>query len=166
MICLGIDPGTSTANPLGWALVAQERGALALHAADCLVPAGRAPLVFLALALDALPLWPLDGVAVEGAHVERNPQSALRLAEVVGVVASFAARRGVPLLRCQPVQAKLALAGDARADKPAMMRAARQQFGAALPKDAADAVGVAVWGLGELRERELIVLAGPPRKRA
>jgi Holliday junction resolvasome RuvABC endonuclease subunit len=160
VIILGIDPGTTRTNPLGWALLEQVGGRVLLRAADCLGRNARDPLAYLALALDDLPTPDLDGVAVEVPHLEPGKTTAaLRLSEVVGVAASYAARRGVPLLRCQPSQAKLALATDGGADKAAMMRAARQQFGVSLPKDAADAVGVGLWGLGELRERQLMVLA-------
>lgn len=148
LIVLGIDPGLTRANPCGFCLLDWRAGdpALLYHAA---VWDKASPLLGIIAALDALPAPRLDGVAVEVPHLGLNVQTLARLAEVVGVVIGYAGGRGVPLLRCQPTQAKQALTGDPRADKPAMVAAVRQQFGAEMVKDAADAVGVAVWGAGQ-----------------
>lgn len=160
MIALGIDPGTSDSNPCGLSLIRWPRGAdhpALLFARTISPPRGvagaDATIRRVALFLEELtPVMPRpDCVGVECAHVGKNAQSALRLAEVVGVVMSWAARHGVTLYRCQPTQAKQALTGDGSADKKAMIAAVKAQFGERLPKDAADATGVAVWAIAEHR---------------
>lgn len=147
MIILGIDPGITRKNPCGAALLDWNDGAPRLLWSAALFDAAN-PLAHIVTALDRLD-WPLDGVAVEVPHMIRNPQTVARLAEVVGVALSLAVRRNVPALRVQPAQAKQALTGFHQAEKPAMIAAARAQFGLDLSKDAADAVGVAVYGASQ-----------------
>ncbi len=144
MIILGIDPGTSKDNPLGLCVL-EWHGAPGRILHSQAVYDHEHPLPAIVSALDALP-YPLDGIAVEAAWRGPNAQTLVRLAEVVGICISFAARRGVPLLRCQPAQAKQALTGDSKADKAAMIAAVWRLYSTALKKDCADAVGVAVWG--------------------
>ena len=143
MRILGIDPGTSRENPTGLAILDW------LPLCTTLVYSGAvfdpdAPLPALVAALDALP--PVDAVACEAPWRGPNVQTLLRLAEVCGIAISFAARRGVPLLRCQPSQAKKAMTGASDADKAAVIAAVWREYGAALKKDTADAVAVAHWG--------------------
>lgn len=151
MIILGIDPGITAKNPCGVAIINWNDGQPLIVYHDAVYHKAH-PLPYLVATLDSLTAFAcsrLDGIAVEAPHLGLNAQVLARLAEVVGIVISYGARQGVPVLRCQPVQAKQALTGDPRADKPAMVAAVRQQFGATLVKDTADAVGVALWGAAQ-----------------
>lgn len=149
MIVLGIDTGISRENPLGVAIIDWNLGApRILHWA--VLYDKHNPIAHVVLALDKLPhIDQLDGVGVEAAHFQKSVQTTIRLAEVVGTTISFAVRHDIPLLRCQPAQAKQALTGSDKATKEEMIVAVRREFAIDLPKDAADAVGVAMWAAGQ-----------------
>lgn len=144
MLILGIDPGTSRANPCGLCILDWRANNSPVIVYSAAIFDAERPLPAIVAALDTLPR--VDAVACEAPWRGPSAQTLIRLAEVVGIAISFAARRGVPLLRCQPSQAKQALTGDAGADKAAMIAAVWRDYGYALKKDCADAVGVALWG--------------------
>jgi Holliday junction resolvasome RuvABC endonuclease subunit len=64
-----------------------------------------------------------------------------------GGAATAAGEAGIVAHLVTPSQAKLALAGRGNADKQMMIDAVRQQFGRTVPKDQADAVGIALAAL-------------------
>jgi crossover junction endodeoxyribonuclease RuvC len=90
---------------------------------------------------------------IEHAHVGKNPQSALRLAEARGVCTAVFAERGIVVENYQPSEIKLSATGNGRANK-AQVRAIlmRQLRISREPKfDASDALAVAVCRARRLR---------------
>ena len=169
MLSLGLDPGISRANPVGVALVRWPLGESSpvLLGTAQLAPLPREPLAtFLGRLSYRLSLDWLQGVqllGVEWSYVGENAQSALDLAACCGAALAAAGEAGITAHLVTPSQAKLALAGRGNADKPMMIDAVRQQFGRTVPKDQADAVGIALAALTLARRPAQLRL---PTKRA
>jgi crossover junction endodeoxyribonuclease RuvC len=90
-----------------------------------------------------------DAVAVESVFTALNMRTALKLAEVRGVVLLAAAERGIPVHSYSPREVKAAVAGYGNADKQQMQQMVRAMLGlraeaAGLGSDAADALAVAL----------------------
>jgi crossover junction endodeoxyribonuclease RuvC len=87
------------------------------------------------------------GVAVESVFTALNMKTALRLAEVRGVVILAAAQSGVPVCSYSPREVKASVAGYGNADKLQMQLMVRTLLGMSEtpePADAADALAVAL----------------------
>jgi crossover junction endodeoxyribonuclease RuvC len=87
------------------------------------------------------------GVAVESVFTAVNMKTALRLAEVRGVVLLAAAQRGIPVCSYSPREVKASVAGYGNAAKEQMQLMVRAQLGMSEtpePADAADALAVAL----------------------
>jgi len=152
MRILGIDPGLTT---LGIGLI-EMRGPQDFVALDWLTietDAGADTAERLAeIAKDLRGL--LDSMHPELAVVEqlffaRNEKTAISVAQARGVILLALAERKIPILEPTPMQMKSAIAGDGSADK--------QQIGDMIvrwlklesvptPADAADALGLALYG--------------------
>jgi len=88
-----------------------------------------------------------DVLAVEGIFSALNVRTALRLAEVRGVVLLAAAQHGVEVCSYAPREVKAAIAGHGHADKrqmQIMVRAILSMSATPEPPDAADALAVAL----------------------
>ncbi len=88
-----------------------------------------------------------DAVAVESIFSALNVKTALRLAEVRGVVLLAAAQNGLPVHSYAPREVKASIAGYGHADKRQMQWMVRELLGlreAPEPADAADALAVAM----------------------
>jgi crossover junction endodeoxyribonuclease RuvC len=88
-----------------------------------------------------------DALAVESVFTALNMRTALRLAEVRGVVLLAAAQRGVAVHSYSPREVKASVAGYGQADKKQMqlmVRALLQMTEIPEPADAADALAVAL----------------------
>jgi crossover junction endodeoxyribonuclease RuvC len=88
-----------------------------------------------------------DALAVESIFTALNVRTALRLAEVRGVVLLAAAQRGVSVHSYSPREVKASVAGYGHADKrqiQLMVRALLQMNEMPEPSDAADALAVAL----------------------
>jgi crossover junction endodeoxyribonuclease RuvC len=86
-------------------------------------------------------------VAVESVFTALNMKTAIRLAEVRGVVLLAAAQRGVPVRSYSPREVKASVAGYGNADKSQMQMMVRALLGMSEtpePPDAADALAVAL----------------------
>jgi crossover junction endodeoxyribonuclease RuvC len=86
-------------------------------------------------------------VAVESVFTALNMKTALRLAEVRGVVLLAAAQRGIPVRSYSPREVKASVAGYGNADKAQMQMMVRALLGMSEtpePADAADALAVAL----------------------
>ena len=99
-----------------------------------------------------------DAVAVESVFTALNMRTALRLAEVRGVVLLAAAQRGVAVHSYSPREVKASVAGYGQADKrqmQLMVRALLQMNETPEPSDAADALAVALchWQAHRSRQR-------------
>ena len=87
------------------------------------------------------------GVAVESVFTALNMKTALRLAEVRGVVLLAAAQRGIPVRSYSPREIKASVAGYGNAAKEQMQLMVRALLGMSEtpePADAADALAVAL----------------------
>jgi crossover junction endodeoxyribonuclease RuvC len=88
-----------------------------------------------------------DALAVESVFTALNMRTALRLAEVRGVVLLAAAQRGVTVHSYSPREVKASVAGYGQADKrqmQLMVRALLEMTETPEPSDAADALAVAL----------------------
>ena len=88
-----------------------------------------------------------DGVAVESVFTALNIKTALRLAEVRGVVLLAAAQAGIPSFSYSPREVKASVAGYGHAGKEQVQQMVRALLGLSEtpePADAADALAVAL----------------------
>ncbi len=88
-----------------------------------------------------------DAVAVERIFVQHNLQSAIRVAQVSGIVLAEAGRRGCAVSMYSPNEMKASITGDGRADKTQVGFMITQLLGLSAmpsPADAADAAGLAL----------------------
>ncbi|QJA06088.1 crossover junction endodeoxyribonuclease RuvC [Thermosulfurimonas marina] len=156
MRILGIDPGC---RATGYGLIeAQSRSPRAL-AWGVIRPRAGDPLperlAFLFQKLEDLILTLAPQVlALEEVIPERFPRAALSLGQAQGVVLVLAARHGLPVRTYHPSAVKLALTGNGRARKEEVAFMVRATLGLAesLPRDASDALALALTHLyGETR---------------
>lgn len=163
---LGLDPGFAKA-PLGLAMLAFDSGTPSLIFTHSIrsIRGGdwqrRADEVLGELRdwlrIEVLPFYPPFLFSYELAHVQTNPQTALRLADLGGGIRGLAAMLEYPCIGVEPVQGKVALTGQAGADKQMMIDACRKFFGRALSEHEADAVGHALAGEALVRRRAIEV---------
>jgi crossover junction endodeoxyribonuclease RuvC len=100
-----------------------------------------------ALVADLIEEYQPDGVAVESVFTALNMKTALRLAEVRGVVLLAAAQAGVPSFSYSPREVKASVAGYGHAGKSQVQHMVRVLLGLSEtpePADAADALAVAL----------------------
>jgi len=98
-----------------------------------------------------------DALAVESVFTALNMRTALRLAEVRGVVLLAAAQRGVAVHSYSPREVKASVAGYGQADKKQMqlmVRALLEMNETPEPSDAADALAVALCHLQAEQARQ------------
>lgn len=149
MKILGFDPGTSATNPAAVALIDWPSGGdpRLIGTAQMAPRSGETQEDFFGRVAQRLRddwLIGVDLLGVEWPYAGQNVQSALVLAACCGVALGAAGERGIRGVRVAPTEAKAALAGAGGADKAAMKEAVRVQFGVKIPKDQADAVGIAL----------------------
>jgi len=114
------------------------------------------------------------GLALESVFAALNVKTALRLAEVRGVVLLAAAQANVPSFSYSPREIKATVAGYGNAGKEQMQQMVRSLLGMTEtpePADAADALAVALCHLQLARARnrfsldtERVIAPGLPRK--
>jgi crossover junction endodeoxyribonuclease RuvC len=150
---LGIDP--ASAGPTGYGIVESDgRCCRSLHygalkVADKLrkESAGAALEAVYSLICNLLREFSPDALAVESIFSALNVKTALRLAEVRGVVLLAAAQHGVKVHSYAPRLIKASVAGYGNADKQHVQAMVRSLLGMTEmpePSDAADALAVAL----------------------
>jgi crossover junction endodeoxyribonuclease RuvC len=150
---LGVDP--AAAGPTGYAVVESNgRECRSLHYGALKVPdkvrkesAGAALELVHSLICELLREFSPDALAVESIFAALNVRTALRLAEVRGVVLLAAAQHGVEVHSYAPRLIKASVAGYGHADKRQLQLMVRSLLGLAEipePADAADALAVAL----------------------
>jgi crossover junction endodeoxyribonuclease RuvC len=150
---LGVDP--AAAGPTGYGIVESDaRGCKMLHYGALRVPpkrqkesAGAALEDVHALLCRLIEEFSPSVMAVESVFTALNMRTALRLAEVRGVVLLAAAQHGVAVHSYSPRQVKASVAGYGHADKrqmQIMVRALLSMAETPEPTDAADALAVAL----------------------
>jgi crossover junction endodeoxyribonuclease RuvC len=150
---LGVDP--AAAGPTGYGVVESDgRCVRMLHYGALRISAGvrrEGPAAGLRAVherlAEVIEEFSPDAVAIESVFTALNMKTALRLAEVRGVVLLAAAQRGVPVHSYSPREVKSCVAGYGQASKEQMQLMVRAVLGMAEtpePADAADALAVAV----------------------
>jgi crossover junction endodeoxyribonuclease RuvC len=150
---LGVDPAAS--GPTGYGIVESDGrhcrmlhyGALRVAAKRQKECAGAALQDVHALLCGLLEKFVPDVMAVESVFTALNMRTALRLAEVRGVVLLAAAQHGVAVHSYAPREVKASIAGHGQADKrqmQLMVRALLSMAETPEPADAADALAVAL----------------------
>lgn len=147
LIVAGFDPGTAT---MGFGVVARVDGKLH-HVDHGALKADRtasisARLLTLSRGLEAvLAHHRPDAVVVEEAFVKKNPQSALRLGEVRGVILLSAERLGIATWDYPTATVKRSVTGHGGAEKSLVQTYVAQSLALAelpTPTDASDALAL------------------------
>jgi crossover junction endodeoxyribonuclease RuvC len=150
---LGVDP--AAAGPTGYAIIEREgTGCRVLHYGAFRVAtkrqkssAGAALQDVYALLCDLIAKFEPDVMAVESVFTALNMRTALRLAEVRGVVLLAGEQLGVEVCSYSPREVKACIAGYGHADKKQVQVMVKAQLGMKEipePSDAADALAVAL----------------------
>lgn len=150
---LGVDPAAS--GPTGYGIIESDgRRCRTLHYGALRVTAKRQKESNGAVLQDVHTLlcrlmdeYAPDALAVESVFAALNMRTALRLAEVRGVVLLAAAQRGIAVHSYSPREVKASVAGYGHADKrqmQLMVRALLAMEETPEPSDAADALAVAL----------------------
>lgn len=150
---LGVDP--AAAGPTGYGIVERNgRACRVLHYGAFQVPAKRqkfSPGAALqdvhTLLCDLIEKYKPDVMAVESVFTALNMRTALRLAEVRGVVLLAGEQLGVRVRSYSPREVKACVAGYGHADKRQMQQMVKAQLRmeeVPEPADAADALAVAL----------------------
>jgi len=153
MRVLGVDP--AAAGPTGYGIIESDgRRCRTLHYGALKVAAGRqrecagAALQDVhAFLCELIEDFAPDAMAVESVFTALNMRTALRLAEVRGVVLLAAAQHGLQVHSYAPREVKASIAGHGHADKrqmQIMVRALLSMTETPEPADAADALAVAL----------------------
>lgn len=161
MIVLGIDPGLTRQNPTGLAILDDRLFLVDCHSISPKGDGWQQVVGMIAVNIARfLGSWVKDDpliacnilISYELPHVATNPQATIKLAHICGIIVANAMQYGFPVIGIQPSEAKKALTGKGNASKDEMIAAAQQQFGLSLPKDIADACGIALAGLAKYRK--------------
>jgi crossover junction endodeoxyribonuclease RuvC len=120
MIILGLDPGY---DRLGYAVVKKDPGAKEkLLESGCLTSDKKKAFADRLAELGAglILIWEkyqIDRLAVENLFITKNQKTAMKVAEVRGMILYLAGARGVPVAEFTPPELKLAVTGYGGADK-------------------------------------------------
>jgi crossover junction endodeoxyribonuclease RuvC len=168
MRVLGIDP--ASAGPTGFGVI--ETDGRACRYVQCgIIPgarrgangeAGARLREIYARVTELLRKFSPDEVAVESLFTALNMQTAIRLAEVRGVVLLAAAQAGVPVRSYSPREVKLSVTGYGHAEKAQIQQMVRAELSMAAPPhpaDAADALAVALCHVHALRAESRLARA-------
>jgi crossover junction endodeoxyribonuclease RuvC len=153
MRVLGVDPAAT--GPTGYGIVESDGrhchmlhyGTLKVAAKRQRESAGAALQDVHALLCRLIEEFSPDAMAVESVFTALNMRTALRLAEVRGVILLAAAQNGVLIYSYAPREVKASVAGHGHADKrqmQLMVRALLSMNETPEPSDAADALAVAL----------------------
>jgi len=160
---LGIDP--AAAGPTGFGIVESDgRRCRLLHYGALKVAAKRQRESAGAVLQDVyirvcglIAEYSPDALAIESVFTALNMRTALRLAEVRGVILLAAGQRGLPVHSYAPREVKASVAGHGHADKrqmQVMVRALLSMQEIPEPSDAADALAVALCHLQTEQSRQ------------
>ena len=150
-IVIGIDPGYGR---LGFAVIDSQGGTSTslTHGVITTEANGEMGKRLVEIAADIrglLKRFTPDLLVIEELFFAKSTTTALKVAEVRGVVLLLAAEAGIPVVQVKPNEVKMATTGYGRADKKQMQEMVKVLFGLkAVPKpdDAADALAIAFTG--------------------
>lgn len=153
MRILGIDPGLSTAG-LGLINVDGKRNLTAIDWLTIEIPTALSledRLLELSNDLEEyIKESKPDLAVVEQLFFATNKKSAIEIAHARGVILMILKRLNVQILHATPLQLKSAITGDGRADKKQMQAMVKRILNLKelpTPVDAADALGLAIYGV-------------------
>jgi crossover junction endodeoxyribonuclease RuvC len=146
MIILGIDPGLAT---VGYSII-EKKDELRFIECGCITTAKEDNLITrisqIAVDLNALlDVFKPDCLAIEELFFNKNVKTGIKVAQVRGVIMYEAAKRGLEVCEYNPLQIKMVITGDGRADKiqiQTMIKKILNLPAVPKPDDAADAVAV------------------------
>ncbi len=161
VVVLGIDPGSRCC---GYGLVRETSGQLALVDTGTIRPALDTPLstrlgyIFAAI-VRLIETHQPDVASVEDAFFARNAASALKLGQARGAVLTACAYRDIPVHNYTPTMVKKTIVGAGRAEKSQVAFMVAQLLGCRekWPKDASDALAIAICHLNQRRFKRLYV---------
>lgn len=152
MKILGIDPGLAT---VGIGMV-EAQSVQDIHAIDWLTITTKAGVTFADRLqeihtdlTDILTDFQPDYAVVEQLFFSSNKKSAFDVAQARGVIVQAIAEKGVSMMEATPMQLKSAIAGDGGAQKKEVQDMLVRMLHLEeipTPDDAADALGLAVYG--------------------
>jgi crossover junction endodeoxyribonuclease RuvC len=168
---LGVDPAST--GPTGYGIIESDgRRCRMLHYGALKVASKRQKECLGAVLQDVHSLlcrlideFSPQVLAVESVFTALNMRTALRLAEVRGVVLLAAAQRGIAVHSYSPREVKASVAGYGQADKKQMqlmVRALLQMSETPEPSDAADALAVALCHLQAEQARQRFGIPDAP----
>jgi len=119
MRVLSVDPGY---DRCGVALLEKQHGKEVVLHAECIETSRSSPFderfLFVGVRLEKLfTKYHPDSCALETLYISANQKTGMAVAEVRGMVRYLALRHGVQIYEYTPLQVKVAIAGDGRADK-------------------------------------------------
>jgi len=164
-LVLGVDPGSRVTGyglvaAAGETLIHVDSGHISLPAS--LPHSQRLGRIFARLE-ELLHRHRPAAVAVEEVFVAHNPQSALKLGQVRGVVLLAAARGELPVFEYSPLALKKALVGYGQATKAQMQLMVEQLLGRPVANhNAADALALAICHLLHGRFQDRLTAAAAP----
>jgi crossover junction endodeoxyribonuclease RuvC len=170
---LGVDPAST--GPTGYGIIESDgRRCRMLHYGALKVASKRQKECLGAVLQDVHSLlcrlideFSPQVLAVESVFTALNMRTALRLAEVRGVVLLAAAQRGIAVHSYSPREVKASVAGYGQADKKQMqlmVRALLQMNETPEPSDAADALAVALCHLQAEQARQRFGIPDTPAR--
>lgn len=119
MTVLAIDPGFGR---LGLAVLKKDNGREIVLTSACVVTSHQASfperLLIIAQTLEqTISQWPVTDLAMEKLYFAKNKTTALKVAEVRGVILALAAKNKLPVAEYAPAEIKAAIAGYGGATK-------------------------------------------------
>ena len=157
---LGIDPGTATT---GYGVVREVNNRLETIAYGCIrtTPAASAAQRLLNIKEDLKKLlakYKPAEVAVEQLFFNTNTKTAMSVGQARGVIIATVAESGYPVAEYTPLQVKLAVTGNGRAEKHQVQMMVKHLLSlkeTPKPDDAADALAIAICHLSSYKYRRL-----------
>lgn len=157
MLILGIDPGY---DRLGLAVIEKlPHQKEILKESFCITSSkaddfSRRLAVLGEAVLSLLNRLPIDGIAIENLFITKNQKTAMRVAEVRGMILFLAGSRKIPVIEFTPPAIKLAVTGFGQADKKQVTSMAQKLIiipsGKKRLDDEFDAIVIALAGIAHL----------------
>lgn len=155
MIVLGIDPGTRVT---GYGIVRKEGSLFQPLDFGCICPPPTLDLherycILFDAITSLIETFDPKALSIETQYIDKNVQSAIKLGMARGVALVAAAKKGLSVHEYAPTKAKRAVVGTGRASKEQVqgMIATLLHLQECPPKDAADALALALCHLNTLR---------------
>ena len=155
MIVLGIDPGSSL---VGYGIVENEKNKIRCLEYGTIEPIEKEQsqrLVFIFNKVkEVIKKFKPEFVVVEELFFFKNQKTGIRVAEARGVIVLACSLANVPVIKLGPLEVKKAISGYGMADKSGIQKIVRMLLNLEeipKPDDAADALALAICGLGHSR---------------